>query len=246
VRIRTGWGMLNGHMARLHALPSLFTALLAVPLVAGCAVLGLPPTGDALDAQPAAGVDSELSTPGPEASPSFFSSNDGYALTLPAGWVGIKTNGNASGQALDLLSTTDATLGDEAAALIDDTGARMSMLGAASDDVGVAPVPAGIAILIIPTDGASDSETQKRVAVLVNGLTLVDGPIEHSVISVAAGDAHRYDLIVQGDALSIQLRLYLFTVGDEGVLILCGRDASLAPDTWPDVDAIIKSLRFGV
>jgi hypothetical protein len=246
VRIRTGWGMLGGQMSRMHAIPSLFTALLAVPLVAGCAVLGLPPTGDALDAQPAAGIDGDLATAGPEASPSFFSSNDGYALTLPAGWVGIKTNGNASGQVLDLLSTTDATLGDEAAALIDDTGARMSMLGAESEDVGTVPVPAGLAILLFPADGASDSETQKRIAGLVNGLALVDGPIDHAVISVAAGDAHRYDLTVQGDVLSIQLRLYLFTVGDEGVLIVCGRDASLATDTWPDVDLIIKSLRFGV
>ena len=60
VRIRNGWGMLIGHMARSNALPGLLTALLAIPLVAGCTVLGLPPTGAAVDAQPAAGADGGL------------------------------------------------------------------------------------------------------------------------------------------------------------------------------------------
>ena len=99
-------------MARTNLLPGLLMALLALPLVSGCAVLGLPPTGDALDALPAAGVDGSAPTPGAEASPSLFSSNDGYALTLPAGWVGVKTNSSASAEALDLLSATDPTLGD--------------------------------------------------------------------------------------------------------------------------------------
>ena len=102
VRIWTGWGILVGLMARTNALPGMLMALLAVPLVAGCSVLGLPPAGAALDALPAAGVEGDgVPTPGAEASPTFFSSNDGYALTLPAGWVGVKTKGSASDDALD-------------------------------------------------------------------------------------------------------------------------------------------------
>jgi hypothetical protein len=233
-------------MTRTNSLPGLLMALLAMPLVAGCAVLGLPPTGDALDAQAAVGVDGTVPTPGAEASPSFFSSNDGYALTLPAGWVGVKTNSNASADALDLLSATDPTLGDEARSIIDDTGARMSMIGTESSEVGAAPVPPGIAILVMSTSGASDSETQKRVSAIVNGLATLDGPVDHSVESVAAGDAHRYDLALRGDSLSIQVRVYLFTVGDDGVLILFGSDATLADAAGSDMDSIIKSLRFGV
>jgi hypothetical protein len=245
-RIRIGWGMLIGLMARTFPATGLFAVLLAVPLLGGCAALGLPGADVALDAQPATGADGVVPTPGAEASPTFFSSNDGYALTLPAGWVGTRTNNSVSGDALDLLSSTDVTLGEEASSILDDTGARMSMLGAESADIGVAPVPPGIAILIMPTNGASDAATQKRVGDIIDGLQTVDGTIEHSVIAVAAGDAHRYDLRLQGDTLSVQVRIYLFTVGDDGVLILCGRDTSLAADTWPDVDSMIKSLRFGV
>jgi len=247
VHIRAGWGILVALMARTNTLPGMLVALLAMPLVAGCAVLGLPPTGQALDAQPAAGVDgNSLPTPTAEASPSFFSSSDGYALTLPAGWVGVNTNGSASSDALDLLSQTDAALGDEARSIIDDTGARMSMIGADSTEVGVAAVPPGIAILVMSTSGASDTSTQKRISAIVNGLVTLDGPVGHSVQSVAAGDAHRYDLTLHGDTLSIQARVYLFTVGDDGVVILFGSDPTLAAAADLDMDSIIKSLRFGV
>jgi hypothetical protein len=233
-------------MARTNALPGLLMALAAMPLVAGCAVLGLPPTGETLDAQPAAGVDNSGSTPAPAASPSAFSSNDGYALILPPGWVGVKTNSSASAAALDLLSATDAALGDEARSIMDDTGARMSMIGTEPAEVGVVAVPPGIAILVMSTSGSSDNETQKRISGIVNGLTTLDGPVDHSVVSVAAGDAHRYDLAISGDSLSIQARVYLFTVGDDGVVILFGSDPTLAATAGPDMDSIIKSLRFGV
>ena len=40
--------------------------------------------------------------------------------------------------------------------------------------------------------------------------------------------------------------MYLFTVGDDGVLVLFGADPTLAEAAGPDMDSIIKSLRFGV
>jgi hypothetical protein len=239
--------MLIGHMARSNALPGLLTALLAIPLVAGCSVLGLSATGAGVDAQPAAGVDGGLPAPSAGASPSFFSSNDGYALTVPVGWVVQRTNANAANRALDALSGSDATLASEASSILDDTGARMSMMGLQANDLGDPTVlPPGIAILVMPTNGASDADTQQRVGDIIGGLPTVDGTIEHHVISVAAGDAHRYDLLLQGDSLSVQLRLYLFTVGDDGVLVLFGSDPSLASQAGPDMDSIVKSLRFGV
>ena len=109
-----------------------------------------------------------------------------------------------------------------------------------------AAVPPGIAILVLSTSGSSDSETQKRISGIVNGLATLDGPVDHSVESVAAGDAHRYDLALHGDSLSIQARVYLFTVGDDGVVILFGSDPTLAATVGADMDSIIKSLRFGV
>lgn len=236
--------MLVGLMARTHTVRGLLLALLAVPLVAGCTQL-IAPAGGALDVQPALGPDGAVS-PAPLASPSFFSSNDGYALALPAGWLSLKANSTVSGDALGDLALADPALGAEADSLLGATNARMSMLAVETTEIGLVPVPPGLAILVMPTAGASDAETQKRFSAVVNGLTNVDGAIDHSVISVAAGDAHRYDLSIQGDALSVQLRLYLFMIGDDGILLLGGRDAALADANWPDMDAIVKSLRFGV
>ncbi len=50
----------------------------------------LPPADETIDTLPAAGIDGDLPTPEAEASPTFFSSSDGYALTLPVGWVGAR------------------------------------------------------------------------------------------------------------------------------------------------------------
>ncbi len=247
VRIWNGWGMLIGHMARSNTLPGLLTALLAIPLVAGCSVLGLPATGAQVDAQPAAGADAALPAASAQASPGFFSSNDGYALTVPVGWVVRSTNANAANRALGALSAVDGALADEATAILDDTGARMSMVGVQTGDLGLSPLlPPGVAILVMPTNGASDADTQQRVGDIVGGLTTIDGTIDHHVIAVAAGDAHRYDLLLHGDSLTVQLRVYLFTVGDDGVLVLFGSDPSLATGAGPDMDSIVKSLRFGV
>jgi hypothetical protein len=222
-------------------------ALLAVPLVAGCSVLGLPPAGEALDALPAAGVEGDIvPTQRPEPSPTFFSSNDGYALTLPAGWVGVKTKGSASDDALAALSGADSILADEAQAILDATDARMSMIGALATDMAPEAVPPGIAILVMRTNGASDDATQKRLADVISGLSTVDGAVDHSVISVAAGDADEYLLSVRGDELSVRLKVYLFTVGDDGVVVLFGADPTVFDDAESDMDAIIKSLRFGV
>lgn len=234
-------------MARTTALPGMLMAILAVPLVAGCSVLGLPPAGAALDALPAAGVEGDgAPTPGAEPSPTFFSSNDGYALTLPAGWVGVKTKGSASADVMDALSGSDAALADEALAILEATGARMSMIGAKSTAIAPESVPPGIAILVMSTDGDSDEDTQQRLAVVIDGLSTIDGPVDHSVISVAAGDADEYLLAVRGDDVSVRLKVYLFTVGDDGVVVLFGADPAVFDDAESDMDAIIKSLRFGV
>ena len=70
--------------------------------------------------------------------------------------------------------------------------------------------------------------------------------VERTVASVRAGDAQRYDLTVAGDLLTVQLRAYLFTVGDDGFIVLFGSDPALAAGAASDMEAIVKSLRFGV
>lgn|GEM_PF-2872620 len=249
MRIRAGWGILLGLMARITALPGLLVALLAVPLVSGCAALNLPTAGDALDVLPAVGVEGDVPTPGADSSPTFFSSNDGYALTLPAGWIATKTNGNASRDAFGQLEQQDAALAADATTVMDATGAHLSMAGVDTADLAgltEGTLPRGVVIMVMSTNGASDDETQQELGGIVDALGTLNGPVTQGVASVAAGDAHTYDFVVTGDGMSIHARAYLFTVGDDGVIVLFGADPSVVLVDDSDVLSIIKSLRFGV
>lgn len=245
MRIRIGWGILVALMARTNTLAGLLMALVAMPLVAGCAVVGLP-QGGAFDALPASGVGNDALA-SPATTPTFFSSNDGYALTLPPGWVADKTNNRDSQTALTALGVADAVLAAQVRTVLDETDARMSMIAIdGGSSLATGPVPTGMAVLMMSAAGGTDRETEQRVADVVDSLTVVDGSIKHSVSSYAAGDAHRFDMLASGDSLSVLVRVYLFTVGDDGVIVVFGCDPSLAAASEPDMDAIIKSLRFGI
>jgi len=233
-------------MSRHPIKSGLLAAVVVVPLLAGCSALGLPDSATTLDA--AAAVPGELdaaSTPVPAASPLQVSSSDGYSLTLPAGWVATRTNGEATRAVLEALTTGDALLGEEARALYGVTDADLSMVATDTTEIGSAAVPSVMAILVIPSQRGSD-DTQQQLDGLLATLTTVTSEVERSVASVRAGDAQRYDFTVSGDILTVQLRLYLFTIGDDGIIVLFGSDPAIAGDASPDMDAIVKSLRFGV
>jgi len=224
----------------------LLAAVAVVPLLAGCSALGLPDSATTLDA--AAAVPGEFdpsSTPVPAASPVQVSSSDGYSLTLPAGWVGTRTNGEATRAVLDALTSGDGLLGEEARALYSVTDADLSMVATDTSEIGSVAVPSVMAILVIPSRRGSE-DTQQQLDGLLATLTTVTSEVERSVASVRAGDAQRYDFTVSGDILTAQLRLYLFTIGDDGIVVLFGSDPAIAGDAAPDMDAIVKSLRFGV
>lgn len=230
-------------MQRTSVLPGVLAAALVVPLLAGCAALGLPAAPADLAAQVAAG-DALEASPSAEPSPTRFSSNDGYVLTLPPGWVGMRSNAATDQAVLEAITITDATLGGHASALIATTDAELSMVGADASAAIPGSVPSSVAILVVPAGRGEDIAT--RVAESVSTLPTDGTPIGRSVISVRAGDADRYDLTLVGDQLAVRLRVYLFTVGDDGILVLFGASTSAPAEVGADMDAIVKSLRFGV
>lgn len=235
--------MLSVLMSRSPVKSGLLAASLVLPLLSGCSALGIP-DGAPLDLDAAAPEALDPAATSPQPSPIEVSSKDGYTLTLPAGWVSTRTNGETTRAALAELAISDALLGAEAAELYEATGADMSMVAVDAAEMGLGPWPAVMAVLVVPTPRGSDS--QQLLDDVLGGLGSVTSEIERSVTSVRAGDAQQYDLTLSGDVLTAQLRVYLFTIGDDGIVILFGSDPAFSGDSAPDMDAIIKSLRFGV
>lgn len=239
------WGMLSVLMSRIPVKPGLLAATLVVPLLTGCSALGIPDSAplDITTTMPVVPDPAATATPAP--SPVQVSSKDGYTLTLPAGWVGARTNGEATRATLQTIAINDALLGTEAAELYEATGADLSMVAADTAQVGLAAWPSVMAVLVVPTPRGSD-DSQQRLDEILATLGTVTSEVERSVISVRAGDAPRYDLTIAGDVLTAQLRVYLFTIGDDGIVVMFASDPAFADDASADMEAIVKSLRFGV
>jgi len=70
--------------------------------------------------------------------------------------------------------------------------------------------------------------------------------VSHSVEGLPGGDAHRYDAIVAGDAVTLQLQIYVFRVGGDSFVVVAVAPVDLFGGAQATFDAIIKSLRFGV
>ncbi len=240
-----GWGILSVLMQRFTRSSGLVAAIMVAPLIAGCSALGLPDAPTSLDFTSAADVIDPDATQAPVPSPVQLSSNDGYTVTLPAGWVGSRTNNEATRAVLEAITSGDPLLGAEASALYEGTDADLSMVAVDGSEVGLVPVPTVMAILVIPSQRGSD-DTEQRLEDILGNLVTVTSEVQRTVASVRAGDAQRYDLSVAGDLLAVQLRAYLFTVGDDGFIVLFASDPAIAPGAASDMEAIVKSLRFGV
>ena len=239
-------------MRSVAALPSLALTLLAVPLLSACSALGIPALpGQALLAGEAASSVGPDTTPAtgaptpPALGPTFFSTSDGYAMTLPAGWGAVRVASNAGPGLLNVLNASDPDLAGFAQDILAATGARISMIG--GDLTASGPgVPPGLLCLLLPTHGQPQDDVETMVQQEIAASPALDGPVAHSVITVAAGDAHRFDVQVRGSDGAVRLRVYLFSVGADAVVVLFGASAAGFDAASPSFDSILKSLRFGV
>jgi hypothetical protein len=232
-------------MQRLTLRSGLVAAIMAMPLIAGCSALGLPESPVSLDLTGEAEFIDPAATTAPLPSPVQLTSNDGYSLTLPPGWVGTRTNNEATRAVFEAILASDPLLGGEASALYASTDADLSLVAVDRNEVGLIPVPSVMAILVIRSQRGSD-DTEQRLEDILGALSTATSEVERSVASVRAGDARRYDLTVAGDLLTVQLRAYLFTIGGDGFVVLFGSDPAVAEGAASDMEAIVKSLRFGV
>jgi hypothetical protein len=241
-------------MRRIAALPALALGLLGGVTLAGCAELGVPDiAGNTVDsiltapesAEPGILVDPAAS-PTPVGTPAFFSSNDGYVMTIPAGWSATRVSPEETGLVLDLLGGSDPLLADLVRSAVDQTGAWVSMVGGDMAATGEGDLPPGVAVLVLPDVGSSDEEIQGFVADLIAGIP-TQGQPRHKVVDTPAGDAHRFLLTVVGDAVGpVSVRAFLYSAGPNAVVVAFASAADASRRFEPVFDSMIKSLRFGV
>jgi hypothetical protein len=241
-------------MRHTAALPALALGLLGSLALVGCAELGVPEiTGETVDSILAAPVSPDPATltdpgtsPAPEATPAFFASNDGYAMTIPAGWTAARVSPDETGLVLDLLGRSDPVLGDLARSAIEQAGAWVSMVGGDLSANTDGQVPPGVVVLVLPSVGTSDDATEELVLTLIEAVA-VDGGPARKVVGTPAGDAHRFQFSVTGDLVGpVTIRAFLYSEGSDAVVVAFASAAA----TWSQVDdvfsSMIRSLRFGV
>lgn len=231
-------------MAPVPRLSRLLFAVLAVPMLAGCAALGLPtiPGSSSVLGDP---LDPSVS-PGPSVDGlgTDVASADGYALTLPAGWVATDLADQDGSALAGALAGTDATLGALAEGALDQSRARLSLL--AVDLVSVAEGGWSPGVLVSAMRTKSDKAAARQmVEKLLSSAPLSSG-VDHAVEGFPAGDAHRYDAVIVGDTVDLEVQVYVFRVGGTSFIV-----GTVAPEdqfaaSEPAFDAILKSLRFGV
>ncbi|MFN8621979.1 MAG: hypothetical protein U0869_14710 [Chloroflexota bacterium] len=233
-------------MGPVPRLSRLLFAVLAVPMLTGCAALGLPTLpGGSVDPL-AADI---LASPDPAASPlsdtaTDIASPDGYALTLPAGWAASDLAGQDTLPLTDALAATDPALGTLARGALDQSGARLSLL--AVDAVAAASGTWAPGILVSTMRTRSDKTAARHMVEDLLAQAPLATDVSHSVEGLPAGDAHRYDAVITGDTLDVEVQVYVFRVGGTSYIV-----GAVAPEdqfaaSQPAFDAILKSLRFGL
>lgn len=242
--------MLFPVMTPIPRLVRLLLAVVALPALVGCSALGLPQlpgapltpvTPELFDASPQPGTSPEAGVMGTVASV------DGYSLAIPAGWSATDLSGEDGLALADLLATIEPTLGAVARQGLEADGSPNLSL-AAVDEVAELGGTYGPAVVVasMRTRGMEKGAARNLVESLIGQTTLATDAA-HSVESLPAGNAHRYDALVVADSgTTIQLQVYVFRVGGVSFVV-----AAIAPEdgfaaAQPTFDAIIRSLRFGV
>jgi hypothetical protein len=238
-------------MAPVSRITRLLLAVLAVPVLTGCAALGLPelpgsplvPFGAALtDTSPAPGASAD-----PAASAGSIASADGYTLSIPSGWAATDLSledGMALADAVAVFEPTLGSLGRAAMGLDGSPSLSMAAVDlAAASGGGYAP---GVVVATLRTRGMDKGAARNMVEDLLAQAPLA-ADVSHTVEGLPAGDAHRYDAIVESESGTLlHFRIDVFRVGGVSFVV-----AAVAPDdqfagSEPMFDAILKSLRFGV
>jgi hypothetical protein len=192
-------------------------------------------------------------TPTPSPSPTVaptsfvFTSNDGYAMTIPAGWTATAVGPDDIGLLLSVLGASNPDLANLVRSILDLTHARASMVGGDLRDAS-AKVPPNVTVLIQSSGGLPLELVGTVVEQLVNRVPGITGSAAKAKVNLPSGDAIRLDYQVQpsGGGGLISLRTFVILNGSQAFLVTFTAASDRFSDQQPIFDEMVNSLRFGV
>jgi hypothetical protein len=187
--------------------------------------------------------------PSPTVAPTafVFTSNDGYSMTIPAGWTATAVGPNDVGLLLGLLGASNPDLASLVRNILDLTHARASMVGGDLRDASAA-VPPNVTVLIQPSAGLPLGLVGTVVEQVVNRIPGITGSAGKATVSLPAGDAIRLDYQVRPSSggAPISLRTFAVVSGSQTFLVTFGAGSDRFSNLQPTFDEMINSLRLGV
>lgn len=240
--------MLSVAMGSVSRRSRLLLTVIAVPALSGCAALGLPdlpgstlmPFGSQA-ADPSPAPDSSTTSSGP----GYVASADGYSLSVPSGWTALDLSTEDGLALADAVASVDPTLGSLGRLGLEQSGARLSMVAVDLFAASTGEDGPGIVVATMRTRGMDKAAARTMVEELLEQAPLAS-EVDHTVVGLPAGDAHRYDAVIVGETVTLRLQVHVFRVGGDSFVV-----AAVAPEAQfdaarPAFDEVVQSLRFGV
>lgn len=179
------------------------------------------------------------------ANPMWWPHPDGYAMVLPAGWVGVAMDEADSDQLMDAVEASDPLLAHRIRDVLLDTNTRVSAIAAgAVVSSGITPV---LLVLAQPTKDMGAHVVKSLVKEQIASLPgLAAGPFRDDV-TLPAAKGVRFDYSINDPDLGpLQVRSYLFRFASEAYLVSFVASAEGFEEAEPIFESIAASLRFGV
>lgn len=179
------------------------------------------------------------------ASPMWWPHPDGYAMVLPAGWIGVVMDDANASQLMDAVEATFPALAERIEGVLLDTNTRVSAIAAGSViDAGISPL---LLILAQPTEDVGAHAVKSLIREQITSLPgLTAGPVRYDV-TLPAAKGVRFDYsIADPDLGLLQVRSYLFRFASEAYLVSFVASVEAFEEAEPIFEAIAASLRFGV
>lgn len=189
---------------------------------------------------PEGGVDAS------DATPTWWSHPDGYAMTLPAGWAGAAISGSQSGRLVDAIAGTYPGAAERVAAVLQATNSRV--VAVAADLASAGEVSPLLLVIAQPTDGFRARAVKNRVHEQISALPGLQGIPGKYDVRLPAGSGVRFEYTVDDPELgTLRAHSYLFRFGGHAYLVsfVASQDAFDA-EAESAFEAIIASLRFGI
>jgi hypothetical protein len=221
---------------------AVMVALASIPAFLGLAL------GHTLDETPAS---STASAGASESLPPVpFRSGDGYSLTLPGTWTASSIDPLQQEVLINVLRNSEPEIAELVDTLRSVDEADISMVGGDTGQLGHTSVPTNVSVLTAPNQPGFLPLSGDRIALTIQGVSGVAGPVERTNVSLGGQPAQRLDWTLRpqtagsvGAPTEVALTTYVLNAHDQTVILTVAVNRTLQPTDQVTLDAIVSSFR---